>query len=95
MGLVNIVSGTCWKCTESEFGPDFKEKGVRCPRPFELVRAGVTRKYPAGQKIIEVRDAFRCSKCGELVPVDTWHLYQNSGDIVVRKMRSGKETRGV
>ena len=92
MGFVNKVSGTCWKCTEKEHGPDYRTKGVRESRIFYVTRAIVTRRIPGGTGIVDVRDAICCEKCGELVPLDSWRQYQSKGDIVIRKSRERKET---
>lgn len=87
MDLVNLVSGVCWKCTAREFGPDYKKKGDKCTRIFEVTRGVVTRKSPTGITIVDVRDVLKCKECGELVPIDTWRTYQVNGDIVIRKQR--------
>lgn len=93
MGFTNVVSGTCWKCTELEYGPDHAQKGKKVTGAFELTRAIVTRSTPGGTGIVDVRDAFRCKKCGELVPLDSWRNYQSNGDIVIRKLRNGHDER--
>ena len=91
MGLVNVISGICRKCTRLVHGPDHKEKGVTCTCPFEVTRAIVTRPSPTGPKFVEVRDVFKCRECGEVVPIDTWRTYQKTGDIVIRKQRKGDQ----
>ena len=79
--LVHICSGTCHKCTRKEFGPDWKEQGEdHVTSTFHLVRAMVTVGRTAG----EVLDCWECVKCRELVPVDGWRRYQETGDILVR-----------
>ena len=89
MGLVNSVAGICWKCTEMKHGPDHKEKGVVEKRMFELTRGMVTRPTPTGTKVVDVRDVMKCYTCGELVPLESWREYQNTGDIIIRKQRKG------
>jgi len=95
LNLVNVVSGTCWKCTRINFGPDHREKGSECISMFELTRGMVTRNSPTGKSIVDVRDVLKCKECGELVPLDTWRSYQANGDIIVRKIRERRDLRGI
>ena len=85
--LTNIFNGVCWKCTKMEFGPDYDEKDIVCKRIFELTRGAVTKQTPGRTNIVEVVDVFKCRKCGETVPLDTWYTYQNTGDVIIKSSR--------
>lgn len=86
MDLTNLISGTCWRCTEKELGPDYKEKNRKCTRIFELKRGMVTTPSPTGTRIREVVDALCCRECGMLVPLECWRSYQATGDITMKVM---------
>ena len=82
--LVNRTSGSCYKCSGQVMGPDWRELGKKpVNRIFILVRAVFDPK-PKGAEVI---DCWECSECHELVPVDTWGVYQRTGDIVVKQQR--------
>lgn len=83
MALTHICAGRCYKCTAKMMGPDWEEKG-KSPaiRTFHLVRALFTI---SAHKRAEVIDCWECQECGELVPHDSWHTYQKTGNVVVRQ----------
>ena len=83
--LIHICSGRCYKCSEKAKGPDWKAQGVPpVTSTFRLVRALFKSKRVGFSDIL---DCWECKECGELVPADSWHAYQETGNIIVKHQK--------